>query len=125
MQTNESGKIRSFTPIDNEVKRVFFEGDNDLDYGDFAVYVYIAMHIQISDDAGKGKPNGKQGFCYKTKVAMAGELSISRMKLDKAIAKLIEYGFVGTREVPNKYGGRPLLEYRLADDWKRFIQVDV
>lgn len=117
MRINKGGKLTNHSPIHNDIKRVFFASDNELDYGDFAVYVYIAMHIQYSVDAGRGNPNGKQGYCYKTKVAMTKELSISRMKLDKAIEKLLRYGFIETREVANKYGGRPLLEYRLSIEW--------
>lgn len=121
MRINKGDKLTNHSPIHNDVKRVFFEGDNELDYGDFAVYVYIAMHIQYSEDAGKGKPNGKQGYCYKTKVAMMSELSMSKAKLNKTIDRLTDYGFISTRKESNRYGGRPLLEYRLSEEWMRNI----
>lgn len=119
MSIEKGDKLTNHSPIHNDIKRVLFDGDNELDYGDFAVYVYIAMHIQHSEDAGKGKPNGKQGYCYKTKVAMMSELSMSKAKLNKSIERLLKYGFISTREVPNKFGGRPLLEYKLSDEWLR------
>src|SRR5690625_7026172 len=116
-----SKKNYNFTALPNDVKRIFLSEDNDLDYGDLAVYVYISMFIQVGENGRDGKPNGKQGYCYKTKVAMSDELAISRGKLDKAIERLIEYGFVETREVANRYGGRPLLEYRLSTKWKALL----
>lgn len=116
-----SKKERNFTAIDNAVKSVFLSEDNELDYGDLAVYVYIAMFIQVGPNGRDGKPNGKQGYCYKTKVAMRRELRMSRDKLDKHIANLKRYGFIESREMPNKYGGRPVEEYRLIDDWKASI----
>lgn len=121
MRINKGDRLTNHTPIHNDIKRVFFDDNNKLNYGDFAVYVYIAMHIQYNENGRDGKPNGKQGYCYKTKVAMSNELAISRGKLDKAIERLIEYGFVETREVANRYGGRPLLEYRLSTKWKALL----
>lgn len=111
----------NFTAIDNAVKSVFLSDDNELDYVDFAVYVYIAMFIQIGKNGPDGKPNGKQGYCHKTKVAMRGELRIGRDKLNRSIANLKRYGFINSREVPNKYGGRDIEEYRLIDDWKALV----
>lgn len=121
MRIGRGVKLTNHSPIDNDIKRVFFAEDSGLDYGDFAVYIYIAMHVQWSEYGRNGEPNDKQGYCYKTKVAMCAELSVSRGKLDKAIDKLIEYGFVCTREIPNRYGGKPLLEYRLSTVWRRHI----
>lgn len=114
-------KNYNFTAIDNAVKSVFLSDDNDLDYGDLAVYVYIAMFVQVGGNGPDGKPNGKQGYCYKTKVAMRGELRMSRDKLDKHIDNLKRYGFIESREMPNKYGGRPVEEYRIIDDWQSLI----
>lgn len=121
---SKGGKLRNQTPIFNDIKRVFFDDNNELDYGDFAVYTYIAMHIQHSEDGGKGKPNGKQGYCYKTKVAMQKELRMSKIKLNASIDRLIEYGFIETREKANRYGGKPLLEYRLSPKWERLLWRD-
>lgn len=115
----KGGKLTNHTPIDNDVKRVFFDKENDLNYGDFAVFVYIAMHVQYSEDAGKGKANGKQGYAYTTKVRMQAELSMGKAKLAQALDRLREYGFIESRDVPNKYGGKPLKEYRLADGWRK------
>lgn len=109
--------MKNFTRIDNALKPMFFDNP-DLGYGDLAVFTYIAMHVQISDDAGKGSSNGKQGYAYTTKTRMQAELSMSKKKLNDTIDRLIAYGLIDTREVPNKYGGRPLTEYRLSDAWK-------
>lgn len=117
----KGGKLTNHTPIPNEIKRVFFDMDNDLNYGDFALYVYIAMHVQYSENGRNGKPNGKQGYCYKTKTTMRAELAMSKGKLETSIQRLIDYGFIETRTVANRYGGRTLLEYRLADVWKRYL----
>ncbi len=114
-------KGHNFTAIDNRVKRIFLADDNALDYGDLAVYTYIAMFIQVGDKGADGRPNGKQSYCYKTKVAMRGELRMSRDKLDKHLRNLKRYGFIDSREVPNKYGGRPVEEYRLIDDWQAYL----
>ena len=113
--------MRNFTPIDNDIKRVFFDDSNDLDYGDFAVYTYILMFIQFSENGRDGKPNGKQGYCYKTKIAMRSDLRISKGKLNRHIDNLKKFGFIGFREVKNKYGGQPLEEYRLSDEWKKLL----
>jgi len=114
-------KNYNFTAIDNAVKSVFLSDDIDLDYGDLAVYVYIAMFIQVGENGPDGKPNGKQGYCYKTKVAMRGELRMGRDKLNRCIANLKRYGFIDSREMSNKYGGRDIEEYRLIDDWKALL----
>lgn len=121
MRINKGDKLTNHSPIDNDIKRVFFEDSSELDYGDFAVYVYIVMNVQYGENGADGKPNGKQGYCYKTKKRIKRELKMSRGKFDKSIARLIEYGFIGTREEPNKYGGRPLVEYRLSSEWKARI----
>lgn len=113
-----NNRMANFTPISNKVKRAFFDEDSDLDYGDFSVFIYIAMYVQHSEDAGKGKANGKQGYAYTTKVRMHAELSMGRAKLDRCIAKLVKHGLIETRDVPNKYGGRPLQEYRIGDEWQ-------
>lgn len=118
----KGGKLTNHTPIDNDVKRVFFETENELDYGDFAVYIYIVMYVQYSEDAGKGKPNGKQGYAYPTKTRMQAELSIGKDKLNRSIQRLVDFGFIEARDVPNKYGGKPLQEYRLIDGWKALIK---
>jgi|SRR5690625_941463 len=111
----------NFTAIDNAIKGVFLSGDNELDYGDLAVYVYIAMFIQVGENGPDGKCNGKQGYCHKTKAAIQSELRISKGKLNRHIANLKRYGFIDSRTKPNKYGGRDIEEYRLVDDWKTFI----
>src|SRR5699024_5202294 len=111
-------KERNFTAIDNAVKSVFLSEDHDLDYGDLAVYVYISMFIQVGPNGRDGKPNGKQGYCYKTKVTMRKELRMSRDKLKKHISNLQSYGFRDSREMTNRYGGRPVEAYRLIYDWK-------
>lgn len=103
--------MRNFTAIDNDVKRVFFDPENDLDYGDLAMYVYIAMHIRVKDGELKG-------LAYPTKRRMQADLSIGKQRLTKSIDKLVDHGFIATKEVANKYGGKPLLYYRLADEWK-------
>jgi len=121
MRIEKGGKLSNHSPINNDIKRVFFDENNELDYGDFAVYIYIAMHIQYSEDGGTGTPNGKQGYCYKTKVRIQGELGIGKDKLNRHIARLKAYGFIDSREVPNKYGGKPLEEYRLIDGWQSHI----
>lgn len=111
----------NFTAIDNRVKRVFLAEDNDLDYGDLAVYTYIAMFIQVGENGVDGKPNGKQGYCYKTKVTMRSELRMSKGRLDRHISNLKRYGFIDSREVRNKYGGKPIEEYRLIDAWQTHL----
>ena len=118
----KGGRLSNHTPIENGIKRVFFDKENELDYGDFAVYIYIVMYVQYSEDAGKGKPNGKQGYAYPTKTRMQAELSIGKAKLNQCLARLIEFGFIEARDVPNKYGGKPLQEYRLIDSWKARIK---
>ncbi|MBU5266283.1 helix-turn-helix domain-containing protein [Virgibacillus proomii] len=110
--------MRNFTPIDNDVKRVFFAPDTDLDYGDFAVYVYIAMHVRVKD-------GDLKGLAYPTKKRMQSDLSIGRRKLSEAIEKLVRYGFIIAVKVPNKYGGKPLLHYRLSDEWKKEDKEEV
>src|SRR5699024_12575884 len=94
MRINKGDKLTNHSPIENDIKRVFFDKDSELNYGDFAVYIYIAMHIQYSEDGGKGVPNEKQGYCYKTKVEMCSELAISRAKLDNEMVMLDEYGVI-------------------------------
>lgn len=113
-----SKEERNFTAIDNAIKGVFLDEDNDLDYGDLAVYVYIAMFIQVGKNGRDGKPNGKQGYCYKTKTTMRGELRMSKGRLNRHIDNLKRFGFIDSREVKNKYGGQDIEEYRLIDDWK-------
>lgn len=112
MGTTNTKGMRNFTPIDNEVRRLFFASETDLDYGDFAVYVYIAMHVRVKD-------GDLKGFAYPTKKRMQSDLSIGRRKLSEAIDKLVRYGFIIAVKVPNKYGGKPLLHYRLSDEWKK------
>lgn len=118
MRVNKGGNLTNHSPIPNEIKRVFFDENNELDYGDFAVYVYIAMHVQYTENGRDGKPNGKQGYCYKTKVRMQGELRIGKAKLNRHLDRLKAFGFIESREVPNAYGGKPLEEYRLSDEWR-------
>lgn len=118
MRIEKGGKLTNHTPIPNEIKRIFFAEDNDLDYGDFAVFIYIAMNVQYGEKGRDGKPNDKQGYCYKTKVAIRNELRIGKAKLSRHIERLKEHGFIETREVPNKFGGKPIEEYRLSERWK-------
>src|SRR5690625_612003 len=113
-----SKKNYNFTALPNDVKRIFLSEDNDLDYGDLAVYVYISMFIQVGENGADGKPNGKQGYCHKTKAAMRGELRISKGRLNRHIENLKQYGFIDSRTVRNKYGGQDIEEYRLIDGWK-------
>lgn len=115
-------KERNFTAIDNAVKSVFLSGDNELDYGDLAVYVYIAMFIQVGPNGRDGKPNGKQGYCYKTKAAMRKELRISKGRLNRHIENLKRFGFIDSRTVKNLYGGQDIEEYRLIDEWKKYLK---
>src|SRR5699024_10548112 len=117
-----SKKERNITAIDNAVKVVFLSEDNELDYGDLAVYVYIAMFIQVGPNGRDGKPNGKQGYCYKTKVAMRGELRMSKGRLNRHIENLKRSGFIDSRTVKNLYGGQDIEEYRLIDDWKMRLE---
>lgn len=115
----DNGRMTNHTPIHNGIKRVFFAQDSELDYGDFAVFVYIAMYVQNSAGNGKSaEPNGKQGYAYPTKTRMMGELGMSKTKLNRCIDRLVAHGFIEAREVANKYGGKPLLEYRVIDRWK-------
>ena len=114
----KGGKLTNHTPIDNGIKRVFFDKGNDLGYGDFAVFIYIVMYIQYSEDAGKGADNGKRGYAYTTKTRMMAELSIGKDGLNSCIDRLVKYGFIETRDVPNRYGGKPLQEYKLSDKWR-------
>lgn len=118
MERKESRRDYSFTAIDNRLKRIFLDRDNELDYGDLAVYVYIAMFVQVGENGPDGKPNGKQGYCYKTKTAMRGELRMSKGRLNRHIDNLKRFGFIESREAKNKYGGQDLEEYRLIDGWK-------
>src|SRR5690625_2852129 len=118
MRIKKGEKLTNHTPIPNEIKRVFFDDSNDLDYGDFAVYIYIAMNVQYGENGGDGKPNGKQGYCYKKKVSMRNELRISKARLNRHIERLKDYGFISSREVRNKFGGKPIEEYRLIEGWK-------
>jgi len=116
-----SKKNYNFTALPNDVKRIFLSEDNDLDYGDLAVYVYISMFIQVGKNGRDGKPNGKQGYCYKTKVAMRNELRMSKGKLNRHIDNLKRFGFIEARTMPNKYGGKDIEEYRLSDEWKTHL----
>jgi len=115
-------KDYNFTAIDNRVKRIFLSEDNELDYGDLAVYTYIAMFIQVGPNGRDGKPNGKQGYCYKTKAAMRAELRMSKGKLNRHIENLKRSGFIDSRTVKNLYGGQDIEEYRLIDDWKMRLE---
>ena len=117
-----SKKERNFTAIDNAVKSVFLSEDNELDYGDLAVYVYIAMFIQVGPNGRDGKPNGKQGYCYKTKASMRAELRISKGRLNRHIENLKRFGFIDSRTVKNLYGGQDIEEYRLIDGWKKHLK---
>lgn len=114
-------KDYNFTALDNRIKNVFLAEDNELEYGDLAVYTYIAMFIQVGENGPDGKPNGKQGYCHKTKVAMRNELRMSKGKLNRHIDNLKRYGFIKSREVKNKYGGKDVEEYRLSDEWKAHL----
>ena len=115
-------KDYNFTAIDNAVKGVLLSEHNDLDYGDLAVYVYISMFIQVGPNGRDGKPNGKQGYCYKTKATMRAELRISKGKLNRHIENLKRFGFIDYRTVKNLYGGQDIEEYRLIDDWKKRLE---
>lgn len=122
MRINKGDNLTNHSPIHNDIKRVFFDGDNELDYGDFGVYIYIAMHVQYGENGKDGKPNGKQGYCYKTKVTIRDELRISKGKLSRHLERLKEYGFIETRNVRNKYGGHDLEEYRLINAWESRVK---
>ena len=78
----------------------------------------LNARIYVSEDAGKGTPNGKQGYAYTTKARMQGELAIGKTKLNRSLDVLEAEGLIKAREVANKYGGKPLKEYRLSDEWK-------
>ena len=107
----------NFTAVSNDLKPVLF-ANPAVGYAEIAVYLYLAMHVQVSEDAGKGTPNGKQGYAYTTKARMQGELAIGKTKLNRSLDVLEAEGLIKAREVANKYGGKPLKEYRLSDEWK-------
>lgn len=115
---NNKKTIKNFTPINNEVKRVFFADNSGLGHGEFALFIYIAMHVQHSPDAGKGSPNGKQGYAYPTKRRISTDLDISRPTLDKYLKDLVNNGLIEYRNVRNSFGGHPLYEYKIADKYK-------
>lgn len=112
------GKISNFTPINNKIKKVFFDEGSTLGHGEFAVFIYIAMYVQFAPDAGKGVINGKQGYAYPTKTKMSAELQLSRPSINKYVESLIDAGLIVTREVANNYGGHPLLEYKVSKDYR-------
>jgi len=117
MRIKKGEKLTNHTPIPNEIKRVFFDESNDLDYGDFAVYIYIAMNVQYGENGRDGKPNGKQGYCYRSKTRIRNDLRMGKDKLTKHIERLKDYGFIESRFEKNDFGGHDLEEYRLSDAW--------
>lgn len=118
MRIEKGGKLTNHSPIHNDIKRVFFDSNNELDYGDFALYIYIAMNVQYGENGRDGKPNGKQGYCYRTKTRMRDDLRMSKDKLAKHLTRLKTYGFIESRREKNRYGGHDLEEFRLSERWK-------
>lgn len=118
MRIEKGGELWNHSPIENDIKRVFFDESNELDYGDFALYVYIAMNVQYGENGRDGKPNGKQGYCYRSKVRIRNDLRMGKDKLTKHIDRLKEFEFIESRYVRNDFGGHDLEEYRLSNGWK-------
>ena len=46
-------KLSNFTAVSNDLKPVLF-ANPAVGYAEIAVYLYLAMHVQVSEDAGKG-----------------------------------------------------------------------
>jgi hypothetical protein len=108
--------MNRFTPIDNTII-YYFTRLPDFGHAELAVYTYIRGYVQ-NEESTRGKTaeaNGKQGYAYTTKVRMRTELALGKTKLNVAIDTLIRYELIATRKVANKYGGRPLLEYKPLD----------
>lgn len=122
MRINKGDKLTNHSPIENDIKRVFFDESNELDYGDFALYVYIAMNVQYGENGRDGKPNGKQGYCYRSKVRIRNDLRMSKDKLARHIERLKAFGFIESRFEKNRFGGHDLEEYRLSDGWRKRLK---
>ncbi|MCK6256806.1 hypothetical protein LCY76_09385 [Fictibacillus sp. KIGAM418] len=105
-----------------------------MDYAALSVYVYIAAHKQdqLSVD-GSSKPNGLQGWCYRTKKRMVSDLKISKVKLDACLRTLQQYGLIQVAQCKNKYGGKPLKYHKplrpstkqaLIEKYPQFFEVE-
>jgi|SRR5690625_1173353 len=121
MRIEKGGHLTNHSPIDNDIKRVFFDSSNELDYGDFALFIYIAMNVQYGENGRDGKPNGKQGYCYRTKARIRDDLRMSKDKLAKHIARLKAFGFIESRFEKNHFGGHDLEEFCVSERWKNRI----
>ena len=122
MRIEKGGKLTNHTPIPNEIKRIFFDNSNELDYGDFAVYIYIVMNVQYGENGRDGKPNGKQDYCYRSKTRIRNDLRMSKDKLTKHIERLKDYGFIESRFEKNSFGGHDLEEFRLSNGWRKHLK---
>jgi predicted transcriptional regulator len=56
--------------------------------------------------------NGLQDYAYPTKVRMISDGQIAKGTLNKSLRKLMDYGIVEEKKIPNKRGGKPLSAYK-------------